>query len=130
MDHLFIWFYRLDLSQCYFPKVCWYANDAKSLIGPLLRPLCSLLPQASVRNVIVNGEDLCEVTLLWYVKLYLFQHGLKLVFRNTQYATMWLPLHAQFSRGIAPWQCCFFLYYNNCELVLIDSAQWLVFESW
>ena len=29
----------------------------------LITPLCSLWPKASVGNVIVNGEDLCEVTL-------------------------------------------------------------------
>ena len=28
-----------------------------------IAPLCSLWPKASVGNVIVNGEDLCKVTL-------------------------------------------------------------------
>ena len=58
-----------------------------------IMPLCSLWPKPSVSNVIVKSEDLSEVTLCKYVKLYLFQHGLKLVFRTSQYATMWLPLH-------------------------------------
>ena len=148
MDHLFIWFFWLDHSQCYFPigtehfisffgwntGFCnFYFQGSQGMLvckwckvsdWSSIMPPCSLWPQASVGNVIVNGEvTLCN-------KLYLFQHGLKLVFRNTRYATMWLPLHTRISGGIAPWQCCFisvsyYLLIPRCctsahELVLID----------
>ena len=57
--------------------------------------LCSLWPKPSVSNVIVNGEDLSEVTLCNMLTLINFNMNLKLVFRTSQYATMWLPLHSR-----------------------------------
>ena len=69
---------------------CGKVSDWSSIV-----PLCSLWPKPSVSNVIVKSEDLSEVTLCKYVKLYQFQPGLKLVFRTSQYATMWLSLHPQ-----------------------------------
>ena len=55
--------------------------------------LCYLWPQASVGNVIVNGEDLCEVTLCNMLNFIYFNMDLNLCsgnIPNTQYATMWL----------------------------------------
>ena len=52
-----------------------------------------LWPKPSVSNVIVKDEDLSEVTLCNMLNFIIFLHGLKLVFRTSQYATMWLPLH-------------------------------------
>ena len=43
-----------------------------------ITPLCSLWPQASVGNVIVNGEDLCEVTLCNMLNFIYFNQDLNL----------------------------------------------------
>ena len=44
---------------------CGKVSDWSSIV-----PLCSLWPKPSVSNVIVKSEDLFEVTLCKYVKLY------------------------------------------------------------
>ena len=67
---------------------CGKVSDWSSIM-----PLCSLWPKPSVSNVIVKGKDLSEVTLCNMLNFIIFLHGLKLVFRTSQYATMWLPLH-------------------------------------
>ena len=59
-----------------------------------IAPLCFLWPKPSVSNVIVNGQDLSEVTLCNMLNLINFYMDLKLVFRTSQYAIMWLPLHS------------------------------------
>ena len=60
-------------------KLCWYANVAKSLIGPLSRPFAPCGPwKPSVSNVIVNGEDLSEVTLCNMLNFIYFNMDLNL----------------------------------------------------
>ena len=61
-------------------------------------PHCFQWPQTSVGNVIVNGKDLCEVTLYNMLNFIYFNIDLNLCLGdipNTQYATMWFPLHTQ-----------------------------------
>ena len=43
-----------------------------------ITPLCSLWPKASVGNVIVKGEDLCEVTLCKMLNFIYFNMDLNL----------------------------------------------------
>ena len=43
-----------------------------------IMPLCSLWPKASVGNVIVKGEDLCEVTLCNMLNFIYFNMDLNL----------------------------------------------------
>ena len=61
-----------------------------------IMPLCFQWPKTSVGNVIVNGEDLCQVTLCNMLNFIYFNMDLNLCsggILNIQYATMWLPLH-------------------------------------
>ena len=102
MDHLFNWFFRLDLSQCYFPigtkhflllfgrntGFCnsWFQGSQGMLIckcGKVsdwssITPLCSLWPRPSVSNVIVKSEDLSEVTLCNMLNFINFNQDLNL----------------------------------------------------
>ena len=52
---------------------CCKISDWSSIV-----PLCSLWPQASVGNVIVNGEDLCEVTWCNMLNFIYFNQDLNL----------------------------------------------------
>ena len=94
MDHLLNQFFRLDLSQCYFPigtkhflllfgrntgfcNSCFQGSQGMLICkcGKVsdwssITPLCSLWPRLSVSNVIVKSEDLSEVTLCNMFKLY------------------------------------------------------------
>ena len=101
MDHLFNQFFRLDLSQCYFPIGI---KHFLSLFGRNTG-FCNSCFQGSQGMLICKcGPGLQLAMWLWRVKTYvvtlckmlnfiIFLHGLKLVFRTSQYATMWLPLH-------------------------------------
>ena len=69
---------------------CGKVSDWSSIV-----PLCSLWPKPSVSNVTVKSADHLKILCANMIKLYQSYPGLKLVFRTSQYATMWLPLHSR-----------------------------------